>query len=229
MGFYQESEPAVAEEYVLDVTRGQTFAPEDEADRTLHLLGREAIAEKWDHRVAVQTIHADLHQQILDLYDEFRPRLLRYINSMYLRRDQAEEVIQETFLRLMTELLREKSIENVQGWIVRVAHNLAIDAINKRDREAVRVTDIADVDLQTSIDPTADPEEAYQRKERIRRMEAALLKLTAQQRQCFYMRVQGFRYKDIGMALGVSEQRAAFVVKQVAVRLAAVCGPEERG
>jgi RNA polymerase sigma-70 factor, ECF subfamily len=228
MAFYQESEPAIAEEYGLDATRVQVFAPENESDRTLHLLRKEDVAEKWKEDIALQN-SVDPRQQILSLYDEFRPRLLRYIHSMYLKRDQAEEVIQETFLRLTTELLRGKDIENVQGWIIRVAHNLAVDVINKKERDATRVTDMTAVELKINADPMVDPEEAYQRKEQTRRMETALLKLNPQQRQCFHLRVQGFRYKDIGLALGVSEQRAAFILKQVAVRLAAVCGPEERG
>jgi RNA polymerase sigma-70 factor (ECF subfamily) len=55
-------------------------------------------------------------------------------------------------------------------------------------------------------------------------MKSALEALKPKHRQCFEMRVQGFAYKDISLALGISEQRAAFVVKQVAVRLAAICG-----
>ena len=40
---------------------------------------------------------------------------------------------------------------------------------------------------------------------------------------CAEMRAQGLRYKDIGLAFGISEQRVAFIVKQVTVRLAAAC------
>ncbi len=161
---------------------------------------------------------------ILGLYDEFRPRLLRYIQSMYLKRDLAEEVIQETFLRLTNELIQGNGIANVQGWIVRVAHNLAVDAIKKKEKDAAHTTDISSTRFETFVDPGEGPDETYQRKEQIRRMETALLTLNPQQRQCFNLRVQGFRYKDIAHALEISEQRAAIVVKQVAVRLAAMCG-----
>jgi RNA polymerase sigma-70 factor (ECF subfamily) len=73
-------------------------------------------------------------------------------------------------------------------------------------------------------DPRLSPEEAYLKNERISRMETALSSFSKLNQQCFHMRVQGFRYKDIAMALGISEQRVAFVVKQVAMRLAAICG-----
>jgi len=60
-------------------------------------------------------------------------------------------------------------------------------------------------------------------------MDEALKTLNPQQRQCFNMRVQGFRYKDIALALHISEQRAALVVKQVSVRLAVVFKQESCG
>ncbi len=166
---------------------------------------------------------SDPREQILALYDEYRPRLFRYLRSMSLDRDQTEEVIQETFMRLTTELLRDTDVDNVQGWIVRVAHNLAVDALKRRARDGMGNSE-SSVVLENRIDPTLNPEEAYSKKEQARCMEIALATLSEQQRNCFHMRVQGFRYKDIGLAFGISEQRAAFVVKQVAVRLAAICG-----
>jgi RNA polymerase sigma-70 factor, ECF subfamily len=149
--------------------------------------------------------------------------MLRYVHSMYLNRDAAEELVQETFMRLTTELVEERDIENLHGWITRVTHNLAVDFIKKKEKDADRLTDLSAVDHETLVDPAATPDETYRRKEQLRRLEIALLTLNPQQRQCFNLRTQGFRYKDIADALGISEQRAAIVVKQVAIRLAALC------
>jgi RNA polymerase sigma-70 factor (ECF subfamily) len=167
---------------------------------------------------------AQPHKQIIELYDKFRPRLLRYIQNMYLSREQAEEVIQETFMRLTTEFMQKSDIANVQGWIVRVAHNQAVDLIKKKERDSTHFCALSPVHLATSVDPSWSPEEKCLKKEQIEQIEAALLNLNPQKRQCYNMRVQGFRYRDIGLALGISEQRAALIVKQVSVRLAAICG-----
>jgi RNA polymerase sigma-70 factor (ECF subfamily) len=220
MGNSHETTSAVEDEFGLSPTQGTI------QDRMLHLLGRQGVSEapeKAEANVDQQRLHADPREQILTLYDEFRPRLFRYLRSMKMDRDQAEEVIQETFMRLTTELVEEKDIENVQGWIVRVAHNLAVDVLKKKDREAIHLFERS-FDFEDRIDPALSPEEAYLKKEQIRRMDLALTTFNPQQRHCFHMRVQGFRYTDIGLALGISEQRAAFVLKQVAVRLAAICG-----
>jgi RNA polymerase sigma-70 factor (ECF subfamily) len=222
MGISHETPSEVESSVGLSSTQGQRVAPE-EADQTLHLLRQFPVLEREEQQIDQRRANADPREQILALYDEYRPRLFRYIRSMNLDREQAEEVIQETFMRLTTQLLQRVDIENVQGWVVRVAHNLTVDALKRNDRDAARTFETPFV-LENRVDPTPNPEEAYSKKEQIRRMEIALSTLSPQQRQCFSLRAEGFRYKDIGLALGISEQRAAFVLKQVAVRLAAICG-----
>ena len=192
-------------------------------DRTLDLIGELDPSGRERQQVEPQKLNTALEEQILALYDEYRPRLFRYIRSMNLSRDQAEEVIQETFMRLTTQLLKEADIDNVQGWIVRVAHNFAVDVLKRNDRDSSRTSDQTFV-IENRIDPTPNPEEAYSRKEQIGRMEIALSTFNPQQRRCFQLRAQGFGYKEIGQTFGISEQRAALIVKQVAVRLAAICG-----
>jgi RNA polymerase sigma-70 factor (ECF subfamily) len=157
------------------------------------------------------------------LYDEYRPRLYRYLRSLGLKRDWADEVIQETFMRLMVKLLAEEEIRNMQAWVIRVSHNLAVD-VHKKERGAIGSEESTEFLIQNHADPSSSPEEVFARSERAAQMELALSTLKPQQLQCFRMRAHGFRYRDIGLALGISEQRAAFVVKQAAVRLAALCG-----
>jgi len=145
-----------------DISRGQERVPKAETDRTALLLikqefPREAEGDQKQFRT-------DPREQILELYDEFRPRLLRYLHSMSLKRDPAEEIVQETFMRLTTELLKQNEIENVQGWIVRVAHNLAIDGMKKKQKEALRNTDNTNVAIESCVDPAVGPEEEFLKK-----------------------------------------------------------------
>ncbi len=108
--------------------------------------------------------------------------------------------------------------------MVHVAHDLAVDVLRRRDRDASRFRDAADFVFENVQDRTSTPEETLIEDEQRRVIESALLQFTPRQRQCFHLRAEGFRYKYIGLALGISEQRAALVVKQVIVRLVAVCG-----
>jgi len=168
-------------------------------------------------------LSGDAEQRILALYDEYRHRIYRYLRTLRLGRDSAEEVIQETFMRLTAKLLEKDDIENLQAWVIRVAHNLAVDVL-KKERGQITTDETTAFLITNRADGSLNPEESYSRRQLSTQMELALSALKPQHRQCFQMRAHGFRYKEIGLALGISEQRAAFIVKQVAVRLAAICG-----
>jgi RNA polymerase sigma-70 factor (ECF subfamily) len=165
----------------------------------------------------------DPRELIVALYDEFRPRLYRYLQSMQIGTDQTEEVIQETFLRLTAQLRKHGDMENVRGWIVRVAHNLASDIHKKNNRRWKHAAEEERVLASDRMDPALGPEDTYLEKEQLQRMEEALETFNPKHRQSFLMRAEGFLYKDIGAALGVNEQRAVQMVKKVSVRLAAIC------
>jgi RNA polymerase sigma-70 factor (ECF subfamily) len=222
MGVYPRAELNTGEGSSPESTAEQDLPYEDTADQTLVLTGKRRAPndKEWESDPGRLRSDSATRERILALYDEYRPRLFRYMRSMNLGRDVADEVIQETFMRLTAELLKENQIENVQGWIVRVAHNLAVDLL-KKQREPNLAAETATFVIENRVDPSLSPEEAYLMKERFSRMNTALSTLKPLHRQCFQLRAQDVCYKDIGHAVGISEQRAAFIVKQVAMRLAA--------
>jgi RNA polymerase sigma-70 factor (ECF subfamily) len=228
MDIVDETEPSLGNAFHREAARAPEFAPpeiepEEQADRVLRLIRDERGADEED-AVANQHFGSDPYEQVLALYKEYRPRLFGYLRSLHLGRDEAEEVIQEAFLGLTNKLLKKVKIDNVQGWIVHVAHDLAVDVIRRRDRNAKLFHDAADFEFESVRDRRSSPAETLLEKERRQAIETALERFTPQHRQCFYMRAEGFRYKDIALALGISEQRVALIVKQVVVRLVVLCG-----
>lgn len=201
-----------------------TLVPDEYAERLLSLFRNEGLGDRQEAEIDRQTLNGDPHEQILALYREYRPRLFAYVRSLCLSRDEAEDVIQETFLRLANKLLLNVEVRNVQGWVVHAAHDLAVDVIRRRDRAANRFQETTAFEFESVPDRTSGPEETLLEKEQRQELEAALSRFTPKQRQCFELRSEGFHYKDIGLALGISEQRAALIVKQVTIRLAALCG-----
>jgi RNA polymerase sigma-70 factor (ECF subfamily) len=195
------------------------YAAADEALRLSEVDAAE-VGEKGADSQSELTIEA--RDRILELYDELRPKLFRYLRSLRLGHDQVDEVIQETFMRLTVQLLKTEKIENVRGWIVRVAHNIAL-TLRKKERHYTNPGDSVAFAIENRPDPALSPEQAYSVEEQFKHMYAVLSRLKPQHSQCFQMRAQGLRYKDIGQAMGMSEQRVAFLVKQVAERLAALC------
>jgi RNA polymerase sigma-70 factor (ECF subfamily) len=223
MDITDEEETALEDSTQYARTATQIFVPDEHTERLLHLFRTVSASDKEDANTR-QQISADAHEQILALYKEYRPRLFKYIRSLHVSRETADELVQETFLQLANALRRGADIDKLNGWIIRVGHHLAVDAIKGEMRDQERHREITEAELDTVVDGTASPEEILLKKEQRRKMDMALSQFKPQHRQCFYLRAQGFRYKDIGEALGISEQRAALIVKQVTHRLAVLCG-----
>jgi RNA polymerase sigma-70 factor (ECF subfamily) len=152
-------------------------------------------------------------QLTVRLYDALGAALYRYLRGLGLSDDAAEDVVQESFLRLARHLKDGGPEDNLRSWLYQVAHNLSMDihrekSREKRDPEASRKTGAE------PIDSNPDPEWVYLQGEKIRRMKAAMSQLTAQQYNGLILRSQGLRYREIAEVLGVSEQRAIHLVKR---------------
>lgn len=215
------SQTETPESFLRRTSEAWEFVIEEEAEPIFRLFRNADLSTVATNE---RSMTESSHDEIFALYDEYRPRLFGYLRSLRLKREEAEEVIQEAFLQLATTLVENKAIENLQGWIIRVAHHLAVDVIKCKEREAERTRDVSIFAFEHVRDLRSSPEETLLEQEQRRQMEDALSRFGPLQRQCFHMRAQGFRYKDIGLALGISTQRVALVVKQVTVRLAAICG-----
>ena len=145
-----------------------------------------------------------LEQEVVDLFDRLRVRLLRYTFGFGLSVQDSEEIVQEVFLSLFQHLQRGKSRENLQGWVFRVAHNLAL----KRRAAISSAGHLAgsghDEDTDLFADPAPNPEDQTASNQTQRRLLAVFRALPEQDRQCLTLRAEGLRYREIGQALGVS-------------------------
>src|SRR5580658_983837 len=69
-----------------------------------------------------------------NLYRELRKPLLRYLVSLGLSSDEAQDVVQDAFLSLHRHLSAGGSQENIRSWLFRVAHNQARNRQTSYDR-----------------------------------------------------------------------------------------------
>ena len=155
-----------------------------------------------------------LEQEILELFDEFRLPLLRYLSSFGLPLADCEEVLQEVFLSLFQHLQRGKSRENLRGWLFRVAHNLAL----KRRYRAGR--DLEQGTASPAIDPAPNPEDQMLSNQIRQRALQVAKALPEQDRRCLFLRAEGLRYREIAgildMSLGAVSQSLARSLARIA-------------
>jgi RNA polymerase sigma-70 factor (ECF subfamily) len=157
--------------------------------------------------------------RILELHDLLNRSLYRYLRSLGLAPDEAEDVLQETFLRLAGHLKQGRSDDNLRSWLFQVAHNLAMDVHRAGQRERQDESYPCRCTVDEPIDPDANPERTYIQKEQTRQLMMAMSQLTLRQRNSVLLRAEGLRYREIAVALGVSEQRALHLVKRALLRL----------
>jgi RNA polymerase sigma-70 factor, ECF subfamily len=142
--------------------------------------------------------------EVVQLFDEVRDRLLRYLLALGLSRHDGEEIVQESFLALFQHLRQGKSRDNLRGWIFRVVRNLALKKRAANGRLMTREVEFEDASPQQNVDQGLNPEEALRSKQRQRHLLAVVRALPEQDRSCLYMRASGLRYREIAQALGIS-------------------------
>jgi len=105
----------------------------------------------------------------------------------------ADDLLQEAWVRLACYEI-EKPVENPEGFLMRAALNLSVDAHRRRQSQGEEVL-LEDVVL---VDTTPSAETVLLGRERVARLSVCLGRLTEQTREIFLAhRVEGRGYQDI--------------------------------
>src|SRR5579863_9066343 len=72
------------------------------------------------------------------LVSQYHYRLLRYLVYLTSRREQAEELVQETWLRVLERAGQYNSRLRFEPWLFSIARNLAIDHLRKEQTATAR-------------------------------------------------------------------------------------------
>jgi RNA polymerase sigma factor (sigma-70 family) len=134
------------------------------------------------------------------LHDRYRQRLFAYVRQMLssCSRQDAEDVLQDVFVRAYGALRHDRREVNVRAWLYRVAHNRCVDHLRRP------VPLAADI-FQVSRKPLHDPLEEAQRREDLHRLVQDVSRLPDQQRSALLMReMDGMSYADLADALDVT-------------------------
>jgi len=128
----------------------------------------------------------------------------RVINIAYQftgRRDEAEELGQEVFLRVFRSLHQFDLTTHFVPWLVRVSRNLCIDEHRSRAREkAALVAD--ELDPERTEDTGASPYRNLEEKELEQRVRRGLAELGEELRTALVLRdLQGLSYSEIAEVL----------------------------
>jgi RNA polymerase sigma-70 factor (ECF subfamily) len=130
----------------------------------------------------------------------------------------AEDVVQECFLRAFKQLSKFDGRSAFGTWLHRIAANCAIDLIRARKKRDQNQGTEWNPDITASHDPS--PERLTGSGEIRRMLEPALARLSDMERAAFVMRhYEGLGIEDIGSALGVEPNAAKHTVFRAVQKL----------
>jgi RNA polymerase sigma factor (sigma-70 family) len=157
--------------------------------------------------------------EALRWFDELHDPLRRYLLCAGASPADADDAVQESFLRLHRHLEKKGDRSNLYGWVFQVARNyLRDERKSARHRKTVQLDD-AIVRNGGPIDPRSSAENCALDEERTRLLRAAIDKLPAQQRECMLLRSSGLRYSEIAKILGINTASVGALVHRAAARL----------
>ena len=148
---------------------------------------------------------------VLQAYEQFREPLFRFLTRLGLPSMQAQEITQECFLRMQSQLLAGGDITAPRAWLFQVAHNIGVREAERSAREEALT---AAQELQSD-----HPFAALESADRTRRLHFAIDQLSVQQRRCLLLRAEGLRYREIGEVLGIETSTAAEFVRRAVAQL----------
>ena len=133
------------------------------------------------------------------IHDRYRQRLFAYTRQMLGgARSDAEDVLQDVFLRAYGALRNDDRPVTLRAWLYRVAHNRCIDHLRRPVPPPAEV-------FELSRTPTLDPPAETARREDLRRLVQDVQRLPEQQRSALLMReLDGLSYAELADALDTS-------------------------
>jgi RNA polymerase sigma-70 factor (ECF subfamily) len=186
------------------------------------VLPERALALATNRTSCLMTLSERVHS----LFEQLHVPVFRYILRKTRDPGKAEDITQETFLRLFRHLREDRLLDNPKAWLFTVANNLSIDA----SREESHFKDLDEMAWKKIEDSKsglqADPEKLALQRDRLDRLHTAVLNLTPLQRECLHLRAEGLRYREIAGLMKISPSTVMDAVRRATLKMAREFGGE---
>jgi RNA polymerase sigma-70 factor (ECF subfamily) len=137
---------------------------------------------------------ADTRQSVLALFEEHGTAVYRFALAVLRHREDAEDVVQDTFVKLLGHMSAGGDGSNLRGWLFTVAANGCRDRLRRRRRWIV---------WTPANDTRVGPAPLHDEDGRIAAAREALWRLAPRDRLLVALRAQGLSYREIASAAGV--------------------------
>ncbi|GIF76390.1 RNA polymerase subunit sigma-70 [Asanoa siamensis] len=159
---------------------------------------------------------------LTEAFEAERPGLLAHAYRMLGAYDEAEDVVQDTYVRALRGWATFESRSSLRTWLYRIATNVCLTALEGRGRRAL-LSGLGPDDLDAPLQPfPTDPADLVVARESVRlAFVAGLQHLTPQQRAVLLLReVLAFSAAETGEVLGMSVPAVKSTLQRARARLA---------
>jgi RNA polymerase sigma factor (sigma-70 family) len=132
------------------------------------------------------------------LFERYHRALFRYFVSMNRHREQAEDLVQEVFFRMLRYRASYDPAQSFTAWMYQIARNAGVDQARKRGP-----AEVVDIDSFTLASASPGPEESASRGQNLALLRRAMDQLPEDKREILVLsRFQGMKHEDIAEVLG---------------------------
>jgi RNA polymerase sigma factor (sigma-70 family) len=160
------------------------------------LLSTALLRSQSDERLL--RLAAGGHDRAFEaIVERYRRPLLRYVRRL-LRDGRAEDVVQAVFVSAWSSLRGGAEIRDLRPWLYRIAHNGAINVLQRASEPHHP--------LEDSLDGVAGPEIVVERRDDVRRALHGIAALPSRQRTALLaVAVEGRSHTEVAAELGLSD------------------------
>jgi RNA polymerase sigma-70 factor, ECF subfamily len=169
-----------------------------------------------DVDVVSATTRPSQYGAVASAFEAYHAELYSFLRRSTRDERAAEDLLQETFLRLTREVDAGRTPEHLRGWLYRVASNLAVS----RGRRYTTAFAWMNQHGRESIGGAVDsPEVHVLARERRSGLDAVLATLPAEARTALLLSADGFTGEEIAAAIGRSHGATRTLLSRARVRV----------
>lgn len=149
--------------------------------------------------------------------------LFRLAHRITLNRVEAEDIVQDTLIKVWDRRFEWESIDSIEAFSLTVCRNLSLDRLRKKENSN---DSLEDVNIAEPV-ASSNPQDRMIQEDRVSLVRQIIDSLPEKQRSCMQLRdFEGKSYKEIAQVLDITEEqvkvnifRARQMVKQKYLKL----------
>lgn len=155
---------------------------------------------EYDEKALLAKVAAGDETAFRLLFDAYRNRLYFYIFRLTLSKEVAEDILQDTFLKIWLNRDQLNRVEHFNAWIFKVAQNGVLTGLRRKAVEASIINDKQEQNTQQLI-----PDQQLHFKQVKTTLQEAIEALPPQQKKVFLLRrEEGRRINEIANLMNIS-------------------------